>query len=121
MQPPNDSCCSLSAYFKVRAGEADAFKRLSAQFVEKTQEEAQCLYYAHLYDGDEVHVREGYADAAAVLAHLENVGPLIQQAGGIAELVRLEAHGPATEIDKLRGPMAGLNPQFFSLEAGFRR
>jgi hypothetical protein len=30
-------------------------------------------------------------------------------------------HAPQAEIDKLRGPMASRNPQFFALEEGFRR
>ena len=38
------------------------------------------------------------------------------------KLTRLEVHGPAAEIEKLRAPMAGLNPQFFVLaEGSFRR
>ena len=121
MQIQNDACCSLSAYFQVRAGELDAFRRLSAQFVEKTKTEAKCLHYAHLFSDHLVYAREGYADAEGVLAHLENVGPLIQKALEISELARLEVHGPAAEVDKLRAPMADLNPQFFALEAGFRR
>jgi hypothetical protein len=68
------------------------------------------------------HCREGYVDAAAVLAHLDNVGALLQEALKVAKIVRLEVHGPAAEIDKLRGPMAGLKPQFFVIEGeGLRR
>jgi hypothetical protein len=32
--------------------------------------------------------------------------------------VRLEVHGPAAELDKLRGPLAGLDPQWFELVPG---
>lgn len=31
---------------------------------------------------------------------------------------KLEVHGPAAEIDKLRGPMAALNPVFYELAPG---
>jgi len=39
----------------------------------------------------------------------------------IAKVVRFEIHAPEAEIDKLRGPMASRNPQFFALEEGIRR
>jgi hypothetical protein len=56
-----------------------------------------------------------------LLAHRENVAELIGQALKIAKIIRLEVHAPEAEIDKLRGPMAAGNPQFFTLEEGFRR
>jgi len=55
------------------------------------------------------------------LAHLENVGSLLEEALKISELTRLEVHGPEEELAKLREPLAGLKPQFFTLEYGFRR
>lgn len=116
-----DSCCSLSPYFTVAAGKLQEFRQLCEQFVEKTKIEPKCLYYGFCFLGDQVHCREGYEDAAGLLAHLDNVGALLQRAGKIAELTRLEIHGPETELAKLRGPLASLNPQFFTLELGFRR
>ena len=56
-----------------------------------------------------------------LLAHLENVDDLLKQALGLAEIVRLEIHGPEQELEQLRGPLAALNPRFFTLEYGFRR
>jgi len=71
--------------------------------------------------GDEAHCREGYENAEALLAHLQNVGSLLEQALKIAEITRLEIHGPEEELAKLREPLAKLSPQFFVLEHGFRR
>ncbi|MFC1798824.1 hypothetical protein ACFLZL_03355 [Thermodesulfobacteriota bacterium] len=68
-----------------------------------------------------MHCREGYPDAEGLLFHLENVGSLLQEALGIADLTRLEIHGPEYEISKLRQPLDELKPQFFTLEYGFRR
>lgn len=68
-----------------------------------------------------MHCREGYQDAGGVLAHLENVGALFKEALKIADLTRLEVHGPERELKKLRGPLAELKPQFFALRDGFRR
>ena len=56
-----------------------------------------------------------------MLAHLDNVGALLQEALQIAELTRFEIHGPEAELAKLREPLAGMKPQFFTLEYGFRR
>jgi len=56
-----------------------------------------------------------------LLAHLENVGQLLDEALKMVELIRLEIHGPKEELAKLREPLAKLNPQFFTLEYGFRR
>lgn len=116
-----DTCCTLVPYFKVHAGQLDAFKELCEQFVTKTNDESGCLYYGFSFDGDQVHCREGYANAESILAHLDNVGPILEEALEIADLTRLEIHGPEAELAKLRGPLADLKPQFFTLEYGFRR
>ena len=116
-----DKCCTIVPYFKVHSGKLEAFKAMCEQFVEKTIKEPKCLYYGFSFAGDQVHCREGYADAQGALAHLENVGSLLQEALKIADITRLEVHGPEAELAKLRGPMADLKPQFFTLEYGFRR
>ncbi|PUB79207.1 MAG: hypothetical protein DBP03_00285 [gamma proteobacterium symbiont of Ctena orbiculata] len=69
----------------------------------------------------QAHCREGYADAEGILAHLENVGALLDQALKIADITRLEVHAPAAEIDKLREPLRALNAEFYTMEIGFRR
>jgi hypothetical protein len=116
-----DTCCTIVPYFKIPAGNMEAFKRLCERFVEATSREPKCLYYGFSFDVDQVHCREGYADALGALAHLDNVGPILEEALKIAEITRLEVHGPASELSALREPLAGLNPQFFTLEYGFRR
>lgn len=116
-----DACCTLVPYFQVNDGQLDAFKALGPQFVAKTRTEPGCVHYAFSFNGSVAHCREGYDDAAALLAHLDNVGALLGEALKIAQIVKLEVHGPAAELDKLRQPMAALSPQFFALEEGFRR
>jgi quinol monooxygenase YgiN len=117
----NDTCCTIQPYFKVHSGKLTEFKALCERFVERTRNEEGCLYYGWSFDGDQVHCREGYRDAAATVAHIENVGPLVAEAVKIADVVRFELHGPAAELDKLRGPFAAMSPQYFTLESGFRR
>jgi quinol monooxygenase YgiN len=116
-----DRCCTIVPYFKVHEGQLEAFTSLCEQFVEKTENEPQCLYYGFSFDGDQVHCREGYQGAQALLAHLENVGALLEKALTIADMTRLEIHGPEEELAQLRKPLADLKPQFFRLEYGFRR
>ena len=117
-----DACCTLVPYFQVNEGQLDAFKALGPQFIARTRSESGCVHYAFSYNGSVAHCREGYDDAAAVLAHLDNVGALLGEALKIASIIRLEVHGPASELAKLKTPMAGLNPQWFELaEGGLRR
>ena len=116
-----DKCCTIVPYFKISSGKLQAFKALCEKFVEKTKNEPNCLYYGFSFDGDQAHCREGYGNAEGLLAHLDSVGPLLEEALTISDLTRLEIHGPEEELVKLREPLAGLNPQFFALEYGFRR
>lgn len=116
-----DTCCTLVPYFEVPSDNLPAFKALGPKFVAKTRNEAGCVHYAFSFSGNTAHCREGYDSADAVLAHLQNVGELLGEALKISKIVRLEVHAPAAEIEKLKGPMASLSPQFFALEEGMRR
>ncbi len=116
-----DKCCTLVPYFKVHNDKLETFKELCTKFVEKTNDESKCLYYGFSFDEDQAHCREGYEDAEGVLTHLENIGSLFEEALTIADLTRLEVHGPEEELAKLRNPLANLKPQFFVLEYGFRQ
>lgn len=116
-----DKCCSIAPYLKVHNGKLEQFRSLCEQCVEKTNKESGCLYYGFSFDGDQVHCREGYRDAESVLAHVENIRPLLVEILKIADFTRLEVHGPATELAKLQAPLAEFKPQFFKLEYGFRR
>jgi hypothetical protein len=116
-----DTCCTIVPYFKVSNGNLDIFKGMCEQFIEKTNNESECLYYGFSFDGDQAHCREGYKNAEGLLAHLDNVGALLGEALKIADLSHLEVHGPVEELAKLREPLAELNPQYFVLEYGFRR
>jgi quinol monooxygenase YgiN len=122
VMPARDTCCTLVPYFLVAPTQLDAFKTLCEQFVEKTRNEPECLFYAFSFMKNQAHCREGYKNAEALLNHLDNVGALLEQALQISELERLELHGPEEELAKLREPLAAFNPQFFVLrEDGFRR
>ena len=107
------SFVSLHPYFKVRPGQLEAFKAGMPAFVKKTGTEAGNLFYDFTINGDEVLCREGYTDADALLAHLKNVDAELKAALTLADIARLEVHGPAAELDKLCGPLADLKPAWF--------
>jgi hypothetical protein len=83
----------------------------------KTATETKNLFYGFSINGDEIFCREAYESAEGVLAHLENVGTLLAEMLTMADLIHVELHGPAEELQKLKGPLAHLNPAWFTLEA----
>ncbi len=109
---------SLHPYFKIREGNLEAFTALIPAFIEKTATEPACLYYDFTLNGDTAFCREAYIGAEGILAHLGNVGELLGKFLELSDLIRLEVHGPADEIDKLRTPLADLNPEFFIRQTG---
>jgi len=113
-----DTCCTLVPYFEVPTENLAAFKALGARFLDKTRNEAHCMHYAFSFSGNIAHCREGYANAEAILAHLENVAEPLGEALKLSKLIRLEVHAPAAEVEKLKAPLAALSPQFFILETG---
>ena len=108
---------SLHPYFKVHPGKLAEFKAALPRFIEKTKSEEKNLFYEFTINGDEVFCREAYTDAEGLLAHLENVGAMLAEALKIADVIRIELHGPADQLARLREPLAHLNPAFFPIEA----
>src|SRR5438105_4409065 len=111
----SDKTVSIAPYFTIRSGKIEECRALMERFVEKTKTEPRCLYYGFTFNGDTVFCREAYEDADATLAHVQNVGALLGEFGKVTDLLRLEIHGPESELAKLRGPLADLKPQYFTL------
>ena len=107
---------SLHPYFKIHPGKRDAIKALLPRCVAKTATEKAMLFYEFSMNGDELFCREAYENADGVLAHLENIGALLAEAMKIADLTRIEVHGPAEEIEKLKKPLAHLSPAWFVIQ-----
>jgi quinol monooxygenase YgiN len=107
---------SLHPYFKVPPDKLPFLKAILPEFAAKTRDEAGNLFYEFSINGDEVFCREGYVNAEALLEHLENVGEMLAATLKMADLLRLEVHGPALQLQKLREPLAHLNPAWFVLQ-----
>jgi hypothetical protein len=112
---------SIHPYFKVHPGKMDAARALVPKFVARTTTEPGCLYYEFTINGDVVFCREAYADADAALAHLANVGEILGEMMQVSDVIRLEIHGPAVELEKLKAPLAEYKPDWFVYEAGLGR
>jgi quinol monooxygenase YgiN len=109
---------SIHPYFKIHPGNMEAARALMLAFVEKTKTEPKNLYYDFTVNEDVVFCREGYLGSEGALAHLGNVEALLGEMLKLASLERLEVHGPAAELEKMKGPLAGWNPVWFELECG---
>lgn len=112
---------SIHPYFQIHAGKAGEFAEVIATFIRTTATEEGCLYYDFTLNGDEAFCREAYTDADATLFHLQNVDHVIKQALELSTMTRLEIHGPAAELEKMRGPLAGLSPAWFIHQGGVDR
>lgn len=117
----DDLICTIIPYFQVEEGKLSDFKEIISKMVEQTKTEPLCHYYSFYFDGDSAFCREGYEGAEGLLAHIEKIGPLLEQALAISEMTFLEIHGPADELAKLKEPLAELSPRYFELECGFRK
>lgn len=116
-----DTNCTIVPYFQIQDGQIDRVKTICAKMVEQTKSEPLCRYYSFFFEGNTMFCREGYDNAEGVLAHIENIGPLLGQAMELSEMTSLEIHGPAVELEKLKEPLAELSPRYFALECGFAK
>ncbi|MBM3859277.1 MAG: hypothetical protein FJ395_06465 [Verrucomicrobia bacterium] len=113
---------SIHPYFKVKPGKLDAFKAALPAIVKAVSTEKKCAYFDFTINDDTVYCREAYFGADGVNEHVANVGPLLPTLFAVADLARIEVHGPAAELEKLKtGPLAGLKPVWFTHIDGVKR
>jgi len=113
-----EQAVSIHPYFKIKEGQMDAALGCLAKFNELVATEAGCLYYNFTFNGDQMFCREAYVDAAAVEAHLENCGAALGQFLETADVLRIELHGPAAELEKLKPTFADFNPDYYEYSCG---
>ena len=117
-----ETTVSIHPYFKPHEGKLDEFIAGMSAFVERTSTEEAVLIYDFTVNSDGiVFCREAYAGGEGALAHLGNVDDLIKAALEISDLIRLEVHGAAAELDKMREPLAELPVDWFVLETGLTK
>lgn len=112
---------SIHPYFRVKAGKMEEAKAMLRRFLELTQPDPGCLCYDFTIRGDVIFCREAYVGAEGLLGHVEKVGVTLGEFLKIAEVIRLEVHGAAAELEKLQGPLGGMKPDWYVFEAGVTR
>ena len=116
-----DNAVSIHPYFRIPAGQMEACRAFLARFTAKVANEEKCLYYNFTFSDDLLCCREAYLDADGVQKHLENCGAVLEEFLKIADLTRIELHGPAEELEKLKPIFADMNPDYFICECGIGR
>ena len=116
-----DNAVSIHPYFKIKEGQMEACKSFLGQFIEKVVNEDACLYYNFTFKDDVLCCREAYRDADGALAHLDNCGALVGELLKIVDLTRIEIHGPAGELEKLKPAFADFDPDYFTCSCGIGR
>lgn len=87
---------TIHPYFRVRPGNLAKAKELLPTFIAQTSSEPGNLYYHFTLNGDVIFCREGYLGAEALLKHIENVGPTLQEMLKLSDVIRVEVHGRPT-------------------------
>lgn len=115
-----DGVVTLAPYFKIK--DMDKFVSIWQEDYANFAHKEDCVHYAFCFSDDgRAHCREAYPNAEAVIQHLADVDvPLNAVLNGPADLERLEVHGPAAEIDKLREPLGAMGCLFYVTEWGNR-
>ena len=121
----NDSVCHQYPYFDIKPGMAEKFKGIwfnACPSTKASAESEKTHMYAFAFDKNTALCREAYADAESLLLHVNNVDTPLKAAldPSVAKLLRLEVHGPASELAKLKEALTPLGAEFFELEWGFR-
>ena len=105
----------------VHPGKLSAFRALLPRLIESASAEAGCLDYDFTRNGDFLHCREAYLGAEAAPTHIQSVGALIQEALTLPDLQRLEAHGSASELERMQEPLKGMPIEWFVLETALKK
>ena len=92
-----------NALFKINEGKLEEFKRLIPLFISAVKEkDPGTLNYDWFLNEEKMEcmVLEAYADSDAVLAHVANVGELLQKSLEIAEITLHVYGNPSDELIK---------------------
>jgi len=108
----SDETLSVLVYWTIR----DYAKFLAGvkDFQQLTKQEEKVKYYGFCLFGARAICREGYDCAEGFLEHLQNVDGPLKAAMEVADVTRVEVHGPVAEVEKLRDPLRNFPAVFWS-------
>lgn len=114
-----DTAVFLLPRFKVELNKLPEFKAGFEAFYAKIDPVAEkMLCYGFTVDDTHgmVMCREAYVDAEGLLKHLENVAVPLKLALCVGTLDSIEVHGPAHQLEKLKGALTPLGCKFYALQ-----
>ena len=113
----------ISIHPTLTVADWDKAKPIMEEFIAKTKTEEGCIYYGWVRAGNTLKCREAYVDGAAVNAHTENVGALIQAilADGVATLDSITIQGPADQLEIVKPGTEALGTKYFATDGGFSK
>jgi len=106
-----DETLSVLVYWSIR--DYARFLAGVKDFQALTKQEQKVKYYGFCMSGAKAICREGYDCAEGFLEHLQNVDVPLKAAMEVADVVRVEVHGPSSEVDKLREPLSAFPAVFW--------
>eukprot|EP00598_Pedospumella_elongata_P004208 CAMPEP_0184974982 /NCGR_PEP_ID=MMETSP1098-20130426/6333_1 /TAXON_ID=89044 /ORGANISM="Spumella elongata, Strain CCAP 955/1" /LENGTH=118 /DNA_ID=CAMNT_0027497657 /DNA_START=14 /DNA_END=370 /DNA_ORIENTATION=- len=115
---------TINPYFEVQEGKLEEFKAIwRAAGTDVQSNEPGCAFYQFAFNGNIAFCREGYDTAENTLIHINNVDAALKKVLEVSKMIRFEIHGPAEELDKMRGPLSALTIDYYVVEPtiGFRR
>jgi len=116
-----NTLCTMTPHYTI--SDWAAARPLMQGIVDKSSKEAGCNYFGWTKRGDTLHSLEAFVDGDALKAHVDNVRPLMDELQqGPAALERVEVHGPASELAKIKNaakdPWGGGKVEYFETTQG---
>merc|ERR1712032_1122090 len=116
-----DDTVTLHPYFKLKSGKTmEDVKKFIEEFYTKSKAEKKRLFYGFsTTDDGQMFCREGYADGAGLVTHIENVGETFGNVlKEVCDLTRIECHAPESEMELLKAHevLKSVNCEFWTLD-----
>lgn len=116
-----DNAITIHPYFKIKEGQMEACKSFLTQFCEKVASEGGASTTTSLSRRMCCSAERPIETPPRCSRIWKTAVRLLGEFGKITEVMRVEVHGPAAELEKLKAGLAGLNPEYFVCECGIGR
>ena len=119
----SDNAISITSFVEINEGQEATFRGLIDAMLNTVRAEEGCLEYSGNFNAatNTFVVREMYADAEAVAHHAQNAGAQLGELLAICKGNRVEATGPAEELEKLKAVFEPMGTVLYVREGGFRK
>mmetsp|Transcript_159670 Transcript_159670/g.291372 ORF Transcript_159670/g.291372 Transcript_159670/m.291372 type:complete len:594 (+) Transcript_159670:96-1877(+) len=115
--PAQDDSLAFKVHWTFAADKYADFQARIAVLISLTKTEAGCLYYGFTMQNTTAVTKGGHQSAQALLDHLDNIYLALQKTFPIAQVTGWEVYGPATELEKLKEPLAAFPVSYWASDA----